>query len=79
MSCGFKCNHGFLQPLRKALEVLLAYHAGLLIVSSKFGKLLELGRVFVQFPSFHSELKQFLFSLFSVHDILEILGKVCSR
>ena len=46
------------------------------MVSSQFGQLLELGRIFIQLSSFHFELEELLLSPFLTHDILEVLGEV---
>ena len=62
--------------MREPLEVSVTDHAGLFVVPSKFGQLLELGCVFIQLSFLHSEFEEFLLSSFPAHDILEILGKV---
>ena len=72
----FEREHRFLQPLWESLEVFSAYHARLFVVSGQFGQLLELGGVFVQLSSLHSELEELLLGPFSAHNILEILGKI---
>ena len=46
------------------------------MVSGQLSQLLELGRILVQLPSLHLELEELLFSPFSAHDVLEVLGKV---
>ena len=76
MTGWFKCEHRFLQPLREPLEILPAYHAGQFMVSSQFGQLLELGRVFVQLSSLHLEFEELLLGPFPAHHVLEVLGKV---
>ena len=59
----FKGEHRFLQSLRESLEVFPAYHAGQFVVSSQFGQLLELGRVFIQLSPLHFESKSFFSAL----------------
>ena len=49
------------------------------MVSGKLGQLLELGHIFVQLSSLHSELEEFLLGPLSAHDVLEILGKVINH
>ena len=76
MTSWLECNHGFLQPLGKSLEVTMAYHSSLFVVPCKLCQLLELGRVFIQLSSLHPEFEEFLLSSFSAHDILEVLGEI---
>ena len=79
MAGWFEGNHRLLQSLWESLEISSAYHASLVIVSSKFGQLLELGHVFIQLSPLHSEFEEFLLGSFSAHDILEILGEVVNH
>ena len=76
VSSWFESNHGFLQPLGKSLEVSVTDHASLFVVSCKLSQLLELGCVFIQLSSLHSEFEELLLGPFSAHDILEILGEI---
>ena len=79
MAGWFEGNHRLLQSLWESLEISSAYHASLVIVSSKFGQLLELGHVFIQLSPLHSEFEEFLLGLFLAHDILEVLGEVINH
>ena len=79
MAGQFEGNHQLLQSLWESLEISSAYHAGLFVVSGKFGQLLKLGCVFIQLSSLHSEFEEFLLGLLPPHDVLEVLGKVVNH